>query len=374
MPTEEPLHCPLHRIEVVPRNPAELVPLLTYLRTDAPIADAVTFPCGTVLPDGRLDLCKQALGPAGCRQVVNALEANTRVVSLMLGTDGIGNAGAGDVARLVERNTSIEVLYLGCNNIDAGGISPLAEALANRNTTVSGLWLKRNPLGAEGARRVASLLQRSASLRVLDLVNTWPGDGMAHILEALAEGNCTVERVYLGGNGLGPGDAPRLAALLRARPTLRALLLNVGQLGGRGGTGPRRRPAQQHVAGRTRPRQQRDRTRRGYRSTRGRRRPPHPHGVRPRLCELRRRPRRTRKPPRPSRGLRRRPPPDRQSRPSHPRPARHSRRRVGEGRTRRRTGREYHPPPPALGRGCTPSHRAVPGTQPGDHTRTTAPS
>lgn len=234
MQTQEPLHCPVHRVEVTPRNPAELIPLLAHLRAGAPVAAAVTFPCGTVLPDGRLDLCKQALGPNGCRQVVEALETNTRVISLMLGTDGIGNTGAADVARLVAHNRAIEILYLGCNNIDAKGIAPLADALADPGAAVSGLWLKRNPLEPEGARQIATLMRRNTSLRVLDLVNTWPGAGMADILDALAEGNHTVQRVYLGGNGLTATDAPRLAPLLRANLCLRALLLNVGHLGNEG--------------------------------------------------------------------------------------------------------------------------------------------
>ncbi len=198
MQTEEPLHCPVHRVEVIPRDPSELVPLLTHLRANTPVADAVTFPCGTVLPDGRLDLCKQALGPAGCRQVVEALEVNAQIVSLMLGTDGIGNSGARDVARLVECSRSIEVLYLGCNNIDAEGIAPLAEALADPMLSISGLWLKRNPLGSVGARRIAALLRNNSTLRVLDLVNTWPGDGMAEILKALTEDNWTVQAVVPG--------------------------------------------------------------------------------------------------------------------------------------------------------------------------------
>ena len=69
------------------------------------------------------------------------------MVSLLLGTDGIGNAGAADVAELVGKNSALEVLYLGCNKIDAAGVAPLAASLTVPNSSVTGLWLKRNPVG-----------------------------------------------------------------------------------------------------------------------------------------------------------------------------------------------------------------------------------
>ncbi len=70
-----------------------------------------------MLDDGRLDLCKQSLGTENCLRLVAALQDNTRVRSLMLGTDAIGDVGAGAVARLVAGNAHLQVLYLGCNNI-----------------------------------------------------------------------------------------------------------------------------------------------------------------------------------------------------------------------------------------------------------------
>ncbi len=195
----------------------------------------MAFPRGTIMEDGRLDLCKQALGPAGCRMVTDALAQNQAVVSLLLGTDGIGNAGAADVARLAERNPTIEVLYLGCNRISAEGVAPLADVLSAAASSVTGLWLKRNPLGAEGAKRLAEMLKINTSLRTLDLVNTRLGyDGLAALAEALTHSNNTIERLYLGGNFFGPEEAPLLADIVRFTPRLKALLLNVSFLGDAG--------------------------------------------------------------------------------------------------------------------------------------------
>jgi Ran GTPase-activating protein (RanGAP) involved in mRNA processing and transport len=211
-----------------------VAPLAEHLRANTPVSENVVFPRGTVTPDGRLDLCKQNLGPAGCRIVTEALAANTTVRSLLLGTDAIGDEGAAYVARLVERHGRLEIVYLGCNRIGSEGAGHLADALTP-NTTVTGLWLKRNPLGPEGYRAIAAMLRTNRTLRVLDLVNTAPDDAsLAALLDVLIQENRTVERLYLGGNGLGPEAAVRLGELLRTNPVLKSLMLSVGHLGDEG--------------------------------------------------------------------------------------------------------------------------------------------
>lgn len=230
------IQCPIHSpYDVEPCDPEELGPLLRHLEADYPVAGSAVFPRGTVLADGRLDLCKQSLGPGGCRMVTAALAKNTRVRSLLLGTDGIGDRGAEDVAALVDRNPRLQTIYLGCNRITAQGAARLCEVL-EENRTVTGLWLKRNPVGPEGAAAVARMLRRNRRLRVLDLVNTGIGAaGLARVLAALIEENRTLERLYLGGNEIdGAETAELLARLLRVNPAIRALLLNVNFLGDSG--------------------------------------------------------------------------------------------------------------------------------------------
>lgn len=234
-PEEPAIRCPVYPLP--PRelcDPAEVVPLAEFLRANTPVQENIAFPCGTVTTDGRLDLCKQNLGPAGCRIVTEALALNTTVRSLLLGTDAIGDEGAADVARLVERHGRLEIVYLGCNRIGPEGAGLLADALTP-NTTVTGLWLKRNPLGPEGYRAIATMLRTNRTLRVLDLVNTAPDDAsLSALLDVLIQENRTVERLYLGGNGLGAKTAVRLSELLRANPVIKSLMLSVGQLGDEG--------------------------------------------------------------------------------------------------------------------------------------------
>jgi Ran GTPase-activating protein (RanGAP) involved in mRNA processing and transport len=231
MPAAASINCPLHNVpELVPCDLGEVQPLVDHLRANQPVTEPVRFPRGTLLPDGRLDLCKQNLGPAGCRLITQALVGNPTVTSLLMGTDGIGDEGAGELAKHIPTNPHLEIVYLGCNRITEKGATELAQVLAD-NTTVTGLWLKRNPIGPGGARAVASMLRRNRTLRTLDLVNTNPGpEGISAILSALIEENRTLERLFLGGNQLGMEEARRLGDLLRAAPNLQGLFLNVNHL------------------------------------------------------------------------------------------------------------------------------------------------
>src|SRR5262245_38954211 len=102
MATERTILCPIKGPLPAPTClPDELAPLLDTLRNNRAVAEPMTFPRGTLLPDGRLDLCKQGLGVEGCRAVTEALVGNTVVRSLLLGTNGIGDDGAEAVAELL---------------------------------------------------------------------------------------------------------------------------------------------------------------------------------------------------------------------------------------------------------------------------------
>src|SRR4051812_48041850 len=89
-----------------PAAPEKLKPLLEHLERDEPVPGRIDFPVGTLLPDGRLDLCKQGLGPEGTRAVAASLRSNTRVVHLLLGANGLGDEGAKAVADLARESAA----------------------------------------------------------------------------------------------------------------------------------------------------------------------------------------------------------------------------------------------------------------------------
>lgn len=229
------LLCPAIRVpDFEPCAASELEPLLAWLRSDAPLDEVTTFPRGTFLPDGRLDLCKQGLGLDNAARLLDALRGNRRVRSLLLGTDGLRSAGAKLLATTLSeaRPPALETLYLGCNHIEPDGVAALADALARDG--VRALWLKRNPIGPEGARALAELLRVQPALEVLDLTNARLGDaGAEHIaagLLAQADAPRGLQVLMLGSNGIGVRGCEALADALAVHPHLRELVLAVSPL------------------------------------------------------------------------------------------------------------------------------------------------
>ncbi|MCX4820627.1 ribonuclease inhibitor [Streptomyces sp. NBC_01142] len=227
--------------EVLPRSVAELGPLIDWLRGGLTTDRRLDFPAGTALPDGRLDLCKQALGPEGAALIAEALrssagESPSPVRQLLLGTDGLGDEGAATVAEKTV-GAGVETLYLGCNGITAGGACRIADSLRASEHLVGGVWLKRNPLGTGGGQAAAELIAAASALRTLDLVQTGLDPaGLAVLAEALltaAAAGRHIERIFIGGNPLGPAGAAPLAALI-AGGAVGELYVSAAQLGDRG--------------------------------------------------------------------------------------------------------------------------------------------
>ncbi|WP_370373751.1 ribonuclease inhibitor [Catenulispora sp. GP43] len=202
------------------RPAEELAPVLAWLRRGEAVRTRTAFPAGTALPDGRLDMCKQDLGPLGAAAVANALpEGGGPVKHLLLGTDGLGDGGVAAVAPKAVA-AGVETLYLGCNGIGGGGVCEIANQLIASPGVVKALWLKRNPVGADGVRAVAETVRAGTVLRTIDLTQTGlTAPDAATLVDAMIEaggGAHAIERLYIGGNRLGADGARELARLLTA--------------------------------------------------------------------------------------------------------------------------------------------------------------
>ncbi|MFF4099374.1 gala protein [Streptomyces sp. NPDC001903] len=229
-----PVRCPAIEHPDLPiADPAGLDPLLARLAAERAVEADEAFPIGTLRADGRVDLCKQGLGPAGAARVAAVAAGSAHARHLLLGTNSIGDEGARTLAGALTGGHGLHTLYLGCNRIGPDGVAALADALA-QDTAVKALWLKRNPVLEEGARTLAALLRRNHTLRTLDLVNTGIGtEGVRLLLDALRTRQTPLERLFLGGNGLTAEAAPLLAALIR-EAGVRELYLPANHLGDEG--------------------------------------------------------------------------------------------------------------------------------------------
>ena len=199
-------NCPaIHvgRIDIAPLD--ELAPIATYLartRENGSPRTTRSFPRGTIVGDGRLDLCKQGLGPAGLSIILDALgHEHPRLRHILLGTNAIGDDGAKMLGARLSSGLALHTLYLGCNAIRSAGTIALARGLVD-HPHVRALWLKRNPIGEEGLAALLEVLPRTR-IRTLDLTNCELGDsGLRDLFATLLRARVPIEHLFVGGNGL----------------------------------------------------------------------------------------------------------------------------------------------------------------------------
>ncbi|KYQ94482.1 hypothetical protein DLAC_04786 [Tieghemostelium lacteum] len=206
----------------------ELKELGEYLKSnqDLPEKD-IKFKRGTVCKDGRLDLCKQNVGPLGAEYLGSVLKGNTKIRHLLMGDDSLGPEGAKQVANIINQSTSLETVYLGCNYFNEEGARHLSEAL-QKNENIKALWIKRNHLGLGGASQISDLLSMNTHLKTLDLITNQLGPESIELLKngLLKNSNCTLTSIQLDSNPIGPQGCVHLVEILRhLKSTLEAISL-----------------------------------------------------------------------------------------------------------------------------------------------------
>jgi uncharacterized protein (DUF924 family)/Ran GTPase-activating protein (RanGAP) involved in mRNA processing and transport/predicted esterase len=223
---------------VVPCALEDLAPLFDHLVADAPVERQTAFARGTLTTDGRLDLCKQVVGPDGIGPLLDAMKHSTRVRRLLLGNNIVGDGGAVAIASFLreQEGSPLDCWYLAGNQIGPTGMRHLCEALAH-DRRVTSLWLKRNPLRPEGMIPLAEMLRTNPRLEVLDLVNCGLLDeGLETLLGALIGPgrNTTLRHLYAGTNGVTARSAARLAEYLGGDCALESLSISCNRLGDEG--------------------------------------------------------------------------------------------------------------------------------------------
>ncbi|CAF1243520.1 unnamed protein product [Adineta steineri] len=185
----------------------ELQPLLEHLILNKPGPSddnqSIVFSRGTIMTGGRLDLCKQVVGPKGIQPLLNAMKNSSVVNRLLLGNNIVGLPGAQAISDYIHlnANSNIDTWYIAGNNFDSECISLIYDALAT-DTNVKALWLKRNPILATGVVHIGRMLTTNHYLQTLDLLNTGLLDEGCEILFNSLKSNHTLKHLYIDTNGL----------------------------------------------------------------------------------------------------------------------------------------------------------------------------
>lgn len=185
---------------------------------------------GAYYTDGRIDLCKQVVGPPHIAELMQSFRNNPYVEHFLLGNNIIGPTGAREIASFIRNGSRIKTWYLAGNEFDAAGMADIADALKN-STSCTQLWLKRNPIMTEGAKAIAEMLKHNKHIEVLDLDNTGIMDeGAIAIFEALKYNN-SIKSIYLDANGLTEKTSHVIADYFKHKNTLERLSISINRLG-----------------------------------------------------------------------------------------------------------------------------------------------
>ena len=183
----------------------ELNDFFSHLKGNVKIFDQeyVQFTRGSCYRDGRMDLCKQVVGPSWIEPLMDSIKNNSHIKHFLLGNNIIDTKGACAIANFIvtAHEPKIETWYIAGNCIDNEGIKLIAKSLQT-DTDTKTLWLKRNPLNPEGIKYLGEMLKFNKSIECIDLHNTNVSDeGMQYLCEGLLE-NTTVKRLYLDANNI----------------------------------------------------------------------------------------------------------------------------------------------------------------------------
>ena len=180
---------------------------------------SLEFEKGVLYSDHRMDLCKMVVGPPNIGDLMESLKTNKFVKHFLLGNNIIGPHGAKCIANfLKEFPNRMDTWYLAGNCIDTASFRLLVDEWVG-STSVTNIWLKRNPLGPESADDIFRLIAYTPNLRTLDLDQTELGDaGVANLFKKLAQHESQdplpLRHIYLNAVGIGTKGAEAIAEFI----------------------------------------------------------------------------------------------------------------------------------------------------------------
>ena len=237
-PSDDMIHPKPMPVDVSDYN--TLQPIFEYLRSDQIPAEDMTFLKGTLFTDKRMDLCKQVVGPQSICQLCDSVKNNSFVKHFLLGNniafDGNYLEGAEKMKEMIATNNNLETLYLAGNCINSECMKVLCEGLID-NTTCKALWLKRNPIGPDGAKYIGEMLNTNHTLQLLDFHNAGLLDeGLINFCNAVTcdPSEFSLEYFYLDLDGLTEKSIAVFSEFLKKYNSFKSIFLSLNNFGNEG--------------------------------------------------------------------------------------------------------------------------------------------
>lgn len=183
--------------------------------------ELIEFEKGVLYADGRIDLCKMVTGPRNIGDLMQSLKLNTFSKHFLLGNNIIGPTGAKAIVSFVDEFPNrFETWYLAGNCVDGASFKLLVDSMV-KSTSITNIWLKRNPLRPDAVEDIFHLITETRNLRTLELDQTGLGDaGVAHLFELLAmhvpAKPLALRNLYLNACGIGENACERISRYLQS--------------------------------------------------------------------------------------------------------------------------------------------------------------
>lgn len=216
-----------------------LEPFFSYLSSNEPLVGNREFFKGAIIEE-RMDMCKQVTGPDHIEGLCESVSKNDHIRHFLLGNNIAfrnDQEKAHAIGDIILSNQDIETWYLAGNYIGPQAIEIMCNALKT-NTKCKSLWLKRNPIGAEGAKYLRDMMYHNQTLKLLDLDNCGLLDeGMVNLFSPVTKNDnypfciSNIQHLYLDANGITPHSVPVFCDWLkRHKHNLKSLYLSINRI------------------------------------------------------------------------------------------------------------------------------------------------
>ncbi|KEG11569.1 putative leucine-rich repeat protein (LRRP) [Trypanosoma grayi] len=186
--------------------------------------------CRTILdreaevPVRVVDLIDNQLGPEQTQKIASVLESSA-VRDVLLRYNDIGKEGCNALASVVNVSTKLQLLDIRGNGLSAGCVRNLIKSIS-MSTALTRLGLSSNKIGEEGAALLYKGLEKNAYLTALDVsLNEIGPKGAVSIAKLLALPASPLKSLLVYGNHLGCAGVVAIAGAMRQNRCLTELTL-----------------------------------------------------------------------------------------------------------------------------------------------------
>ncbi|KAH9598559.1 Leucine-rich repeat [Trypanosoma melophagium] len=177
-----------------------------------------------VAPVRVVDLVDNQLGPQQAQRIAAVLESSP-VREVLLRYNDIGKEGCDALASVINVSTKLQLLDIRGNGLTAGCVRKLIKSIS-MSTALTRLGLSSNKIGEEGAHLLFQGLEKNAYLTSLDIsLNEIGPNGAVSIARLFSLPASPLQTVQLYGNHLGAAGVNAIANAMQRNRCIRELTL-----------------------------------------------------------------------------------------------------------------------------------------------------